>query len=594
MGIPSYFSYIIKNHGSILQKAMDITRNNIHFHSLYMDCNSILYDSYRDVTTTASSSKKRLSQDTLENEILKITIEKIQYYIEKIRPSDTIYIAFDGVAPFAKMEQQRTRRYRSMYESTIFSKPSTDNTENTDDELSQQSSMMFTPGTIFMQKLSKRMKTEFNCTGTTALCKFGVQHILIATPDEPGEGEHKLYAHIRENADKFAASSGQSHGVDNPKIAVYGLDADLIMLSLFHLTYAPEIYVFREAPAFAALYLDPDFNPNKNPDTNEPWFIDIAKLGRSLASEMDCSAPDPHRMNDYVFLCFFLGNDFLPHFPALNIRTHGIQRLMDIYRKCIGNTPERFLLSRTTPPTINWSEVTRFITELAKYETQFIHQEYSFRKKWDSKTPEQYPRKTIDDERRLLEDIPILFRQEETYISPKQDGWEYRYYQRLLSPTQTNMTKDDKKQVCIHYLEGLEWVCHYYTQGCMHWRWKYPHAYPPLLKDLAIYSPPLQTRFIHPNEDPYSMRPFHPNTQLLYVLSPNCHSTILPESVKKYIYDTNETYIQYFTPHKTRNDILQWNFHWSFCRYFWEAHVDTPHIPKELLDTWDFHISKLS
>ena len=589
MGIPSYFSYIIKNHGSILQKAMDITRMNIQFHSLYMDCNSILYDSYRDITQQ-QQPQQPISQDTFENEILKSTIEKIQYYIEKIRPSDTIYIAFDGVAPFAKMEQQRTRRYRSMYESTIFTE-----TDNTNTLPQHSSSMMFTPGTSFMQKLSKRMKSEFICTGTTAMRKYGVQQILVATPDEPGEGEHKLYTHIRENKHKFSPSpSSTSVNTEIPKIAIYGLDADLIMLSLFHLTYAPEIYVFREAPAFASLYLDPTFNPNKNPDTNEPWFIDIAKLGRSLASEMDCSAPDPHRMNDYVFLCFFLGNDFLPHFPALNIRTNGIQRLLDIYRKCIGNIPERFLLSRTTPPNINWSEVTRFITELAKYETTFIHQEYAVRKKWDSKTIEKYSRKTIEDERKLMDDIPILFRQEESYIAPKEDGWEDRYYQRLLSPTHSNLTKEDKKEVCIHYLEGLEWVCHYYTQGCLHWRWKYPYAYPPLLKDLAMYSPPLQTNFIHPETDMYSSKPFHPYTQLIYVLAPNCHSTILPESVQKYIHDTNNTFLHHFAPHKTREDILQWRFIWCFCRYFWEAHVDTPEISMEILNTWDSHISKLS
>ena len=40
---------------------------------------------------------------------------KIENYVNILKPDDTVIIAFDGVAPVAKLEQQRTRRYKSQF-----------------------------------------------------------------------------------------------------------------------------------------------------------------------------------------------------------------------------------------------------------------------------------------------------------------------------------------------------------------------------------------------------------------------------------------------------------------------------------------------
>ena len=45
-----------------------------------------------------------------------------------------------------------------------------------------------------------------------------------------------------------------------------------------------------------------------------------------------------NRITDYIFMCFLLGNDFMPHFPALNIRTVGIDILLNVYRETLGKT----------------------------------------------------------------------------------------------------------------------------------------------------------------------------------------------------------------------------------------------------------------
>ena len=51
MGIPSYFSYIVKNHSEIIKKYSIFLQNNT-VNNLYLDSNSIIYDSYRIMLET--------------------------------------------------------------------------------------------------------------------------------------------------------------------------------------------------------------------------------------------------------------------------------------------------------------------------------------------------------------------------------------------------------------------------------------------------------------------------------------------------------------------------------------------------------------
>ena len=112
MGIPSYFSYIVKNHSNIVKK---INKLNKKINNLYLDSNSIIYDCFYSM----QSDYGNLKQNQFETKLIKSIISKIKDYIKIVKPVGTVMIAFDGVAPSAKLKQQRNRRYKSALEKIL-------------------------------------------------------------------------------------------------------------------------------------------------------------------------------------------------------------------------------------------------------------------------------------------------------------------------------------------------------------------------------------------------------------------------------------------------------------------------------------------
>jgi 5'-3' exonuclease len=548
MGIPSYFSHIIRTYSNIVRNLRFFkTQTAFRFNHLFMDCNSIVYEAVHTLDTQVNSGIISSDSD-LDTFIINYVIRKIDEYISFIQPSTTIYIAFDGVAPFAKMEQQRTRRYKSHFISNIQFDPNV----KTHTKFAWNTSAI-TPGTAFMDKLT----TNINYYFKNSEKKYNVTKVITSCANDPGEGEHKLYHYIRSNH------------LMNDNIAVYGLDSDLIMLSIFHLDYCNNIYIFREAPEFLKNSIPIE---SRGDNDNEPHFLDIRLLSTSILSTMNCEFQSTERIHDYVFLCFLLGNDFLPHFPAMNIRTHGINVLLDMYRFYIGNHPDKFLVSRKTGK-IYWKNLSLLINEISKKEHEFLMNEYFVRDKLDHR---KFPETTPAEKEQVFINAPILYRQDEKYICPSENNWEDRYYKILFS---TYRKPNTIKPICINYLEGLEWVFRYYTDSCPNWKWKYQHHYPPLFSDLCKYVPHFDTDFLSATVMPNSLRPFSPQVQLSYVL-PYSKLDLLPKDIERFL---KSNYSELY-PEK-------YDFCWAFCRYLWEAHPILPEITVDLLEQWDkqFH-----
>lgn len=536
MGIPSYFSHIIKNYSNIIRTlGYFVNSNTFRFQHLYMDCNSIVYDAVHFFEKQKRDGTIDTSKD-FESLIIDKVIDNIDNYVRLINPTTTIYIAFDGVAPFAKMDQQRTRRHKTLFLSKVdFGKDKAGSCWNTS---------AITPGTDFMNKLNSQVYYKFRNSET----KYKVKNVIVSGSDKCGEGEHKLFQHIRDNDFK------------NDQVAVYGLDSDLIMLSIFHLKYCKNVHIFREAPEFLKSSIPIDMASKET----DPHFLDIFHLSSCISAEMACKFADLHRTVDYIFLCFFLGNDFLPHFPAMNIRTHGINALLDIYRNYIGSHSDRYFVSKTSG-NIQWRNVGIFISQVAKREHEFLTNEYFVRAKSDRRT---FAENTPEEKEDAFNSAPIMYRAAEKYICPDEPYWESRYYKSLF---ELERTPDNVKTICNNYLEGLEWVFKYYTRGCPSWRWKYNYHYPPLFVDLDKHIPHFEMEFLQLDDRPA----FSPQVQLSYVL-PRKSLALLPDKLNQFLT------VNY--PDLYPED---YDFQWSFCRYFWEAHPLLPDISVELLSQWE-------
>lgn len=445
MGIPSYFSYILRKHRQIIKAYQPMAVENF-----YLDSNSIVYDMVRQIEYGPN----------FESDLIQAVCKKIQEYLDLVRPKHAL-IAFDGVPPRAKMVQQRTRRYKGTM---------------TDEEPSKWNTVQITPGTKFMSKLDSGIRAFFKKHPS----------VVVSGSDVPGEGEHKIYEMIR---------SRPHPG----KTVIYGLDSDLIILSLSH-SHLASIYLLREAPAFML-------------KDDRLQMLDIAMLATQIENIMGKG-----KLMDYIVITLLMGNDFMPKFPSLNLRTVGHDIVMKAYTATIGG-------DRLFDGQLNWTAFKRLIVELARQEPA------------NFKTEHNRPRVGVQDSN----NTPMFRRELELYINPNEVDWERRYYTTLF---QSEKAPVFLNKACSAYYAMLNWNIHYYTTGCIDWSIYYPYMYPPLLADLAAHTVVLPE---------YSTGGPCTAAELLQYVLPSkfSHFSLSPIVIP----EQNPTLV------------------WAYCKFTWEAHV---------------------
>jgi 5'-3' exonuclease len=482
MGIPNYFYHVLKNHSGIIQKLY------LHeIHNLYLDSNSIIYDTIYEFEDPITSNKM----------IFDKAYEKIMEIIRITKPKHKTFVSFDGVAPMAKLVQQKQRRYKSNLTRSILSKKSDWNTNQ------------ITPGTQFMRELDQYMVNKFKNN----------KQIIYSGSNEPGEGEHKICNYIRHH---YTNKSNITH-------CIYGLDADLIMLGLLLVKYNHNIVLYRETHHF-------DYIPKINKD--EKYLFILNKMAHQIMKIMN-STNHITAINEYILLCFLCGNDFLPHFSSINIRNQGIHYLIDNY------DPNYRLVRKDN--TLSWANIQRLFYVLSQHEKEKIIETVQWKHECEKRI-------RINNKEEKLNALPMRDMSKDIYIMNNINAY-----------TDIVFDGENISNVCKNYLEMFEWTWWYYHGLVKDHYLYYEFGHAPLFYDLKMHTP------IHDGENVCMIKINQPlinsMTQLLYVLPVEDHKDHFDSDILDKIY-------KIFPELK----IPSMEIDYTFCKYFWECHVDLYHV----------------
>ena len=394
MGVPAFYRWLSVKYPKIItdvveDEPVDINGNKVfidsskpnpngqEFDNLYLDMNGIIHPCFHP---------EDRPPPTTEEEVFSNIFDYIDRLFLMIRPRKVLYMAIDGVAPRAKMNQQRSRRFRAAQEA--------EEKEIEEEKLREKlikegievppkikssvfDSNVITPGTPFMARLAEALKFYVRKKQNTDKGWKNIK-VIVSDASVPGEGEHKAMHYIRQQ--RACANGG---GFDpNTRHVVYGLDADLIMLALA--THEPHFHILREV-VFQQKRNESAQNGGAGAIDKNAKQIAIARKPFQLLSvtilreylALDLTPPvlpatfsiDRERIfDDFVFMCFFVGNDFLPHSPTLEIREGAIDMLMTIYKQELGNLGGH-LVEDGEP---NLRRVGQFIRAVAQFEEQIF------------------------------------------------------------------------------------------------------------------------------------------------------------------------------------------------------------------------------
>ncbi|XP_062180248.1 5'-3' exoribonuclease 4-like isoform X2 [Phragmites australis] len=543
MGIPSFYKWLVNRYPSILSPAKEEPADSskeshdgdgIIYDNLYLDMNGIIHQCFHP--QDQMHTHIHVPPTTLD-EVFESMFEYMDNLFRIVRPRRLLYLAVDGVAPCAKMNQirrgrfhsARQARYEEMEEDRLREELRAEGKEVPPREISEVSDPnVITPGTEFMEKLSQALEHYIRARLNS---DPGWKDIMVILSDAnvPGEGEHKIMSFIR--------AQRSMEGYDpNTRHCLYGHDADLIMLALA--SHEVHFSILREDVRLPNQAENNSRFTEANP--KKPYlFLNIWVLREYLEIELKIQDPvcelDIERLiDDFIFICFLMGNDFVPHIPSLKMQEacFAVDLLIEVYKttfnKMGGYIVDTDKVKYEHAAYLEVSRLEMFFHELSMYEEKIFLKRYELQQDSLQKLYRDLLREASESERlelrRKLQDV--LFNEERPYDSIRLGlpGWKSRFYKEYFGVETSNEIGKLQNDMAQKYLEGLCWVLQCYFADVPSWSWYYPFYVAPFVSDLKGLS-----RFkISFTVD----KPLRPFDQLMAVL-PLRSQCALPECYRK-------------------------------------------------------------
>lgn len=375
----------------------------------------------------------------LDKAIARKTSDLVHKYIDTLRPTELVYLAFDGRVPMTKINQQRKRRLlgarareRALVAGTALL------------STAAQARLLFdstviTPGTPFMALLDD---TLMRLLPTGSVLGEGYR-LVYSSYRESGEGEHKIMDLLR---DGLVPATGAR--------VIISADSDMVVLAATVPT--ERLYVYR--------------------DTLDKW-VDISQFRHYLRQAWGAHAPV-----DLVMLLQVLGNDFVPPQPSYYPGPDGLiistrstiktRPLENFYRE-INSTVLK--LDDEQNLVIDWVALRQIFELLAEEEYDRLF--YISRDKDDS------------DPRWSNRIFPRTGLETMTAEEKNQNMEFFRaaWYDRALSHIPLAERPAAIVDMVEQYLKTLTWTSVYYLEGYERASsaWSYPYHYPPLFRDIV-------------------------------------------------------------------------------------------------------------